>query len=564
MPTTYPFDPTGTQTSNRIIGEQHIITPVNYKDYSFVVPRLAPLFATNLIITFKDQDNNTVTLVEGVDWYLSHWFISASRACSKPIYGSISFLNRTLNGVVTLNYNTIGGDWTIDEHLIAQIMADRVHNPRETSWDSVAELPYSFPVIDHEWDLVDMVGMSEVVDELNNIRNAILATTEGGIEQHILDYNNPHRLNAAHVNLGLVRNLGTATSLQAIDPINDGVYMTPWSTNVAVNKKFADSDFEAHIQNQNNPHATTAEQLNAYTKDVVDALLLEKLNTTGKALDTLKFDGMTKQQWIDSLSIGSVENANKFNNMTYPEVVDDILSQTIADSNMLEGKTYDELKDEWENITAKDSDKISGRTIAQFKDEVGIEFMPAIAGAKLANQYQFPPNNLIVGETNTHIWAKIATIYINETFDVEYRYAAGEFLLSGGLGSSDKDTSLLHVRVSTIGSEDFILKLSATILTDGLLPNKVELGYTFEPFDTSGDAVGNFVIWCKTTVTRRDITVTELTKNNINFNYVIDEPLKVEPVGIAYLTEYNSYVNKNTFDDLVDSLTQAFISLNTP
>src|SRR5690606_976424 len=119
MPTTYPFDPTGTQSSNRITGEQHIITPVNYKDYSFIVPRLAPFFQTSLQITFRDQDDNTVALVEGVDWYLSHWFISASRACSKPIYGSISFLNRNLNGVITLSYNTLGGDWNIDEALIA-------------------------------------------------------------------------------------------------------------------------------------------------------------------------------------------------------------------------------------------------------------------------------------------------------------------------------------------------------------------------------------------------------------------------------------------------------------
>lgn len=547
MPATYPFDPTGAQSTNRITGEQHIITPVNYRDYSFLVPRLAPFFATSLQISFRDQDNNVVPLTEGVDWYLSHWFISASRACSKPIYGSISFLNRDLNGVVTLNYQTIGGDWNLDENHIAQIMADRVYNPRTTSWDSVSEMPYSFPVVDHEWDLVDMIGMGEVVDSLEDIKNAILATSEGGIEQHILDQNNPHRVTAAQLGLGLVRNLSTALDADALDGFNDSKYMTPWSTHLAISNRISSGELTEHIANTSNPHHVSAEQTGAYTKEAVNALLESKLEISGTASNTLKFDGKTAQQWIDSLSVGSVENANKFNNMTYQEVVEDILSQTSANSEKLEGKTYDELKDEWESFTALDSHKLEGRTVTEIKEELKVDFVSIDAISALARQFEFFPDAPEVGDTNTHIWTKLATIYIDETFDIEYRYAVGEFFLSGGLSNVDKDTSLVHVKASTIGSENLSLNVDATILTDGLDVSKLNLGYTFEPLDESGSVIGSFVIWVKTIVGRRNITITELSKNSLNFNYVDEEPAKVEPVGITYINTFNSYVNKATF-----------------
>lgn len=281
MPTTYPFDPTGTLVSNKITGEQHIITPVNYKDYHFIVPRLAPFFANSLQITFRDTDNNDITLVEGVDWYLSHWFISASRACSKPIYGSISILNRDLSGVLTLRYQTLGGTWNIDEDLIAQILADRIHNPRTTSWDSVSEMPYSFPVIDHEWDLVDMVGMSDVVDSLDKIRDALLATSEGNVEQHILNYNNPHQ--------------------------------------------------------------TTAGQVGAYSINETNTLLLGKLGTGDRAFDSFRFNGLIYQQVLDDILSRTIHDSSHLEGQTLDDIKSDFISSTVANSEKFGGMTPGEF-----------------------------------------------------------------------------------------------------------------------------------------------------------------------------------------------------------------------------
>lgn len=288
---TYPFDPTGTLSSNKISGEEHIITPVNYKDYNFIVPNLAPFFATSLVISFKNSLGVDVPLTENVDYYLTHWFLSASRACSKPIYGSITLLNNTLTGVLKITYQTLGGDWNIDEDLLAEILADRIHNPRITTWDSVSEMPYAFPVIDHPWDLIDMVGLTEVVDSLDRIRDAILATNQGNVEQHIIDYDNPHQ--------------------------------------------------------------TTAAQVGAYSKQQTDTLLLLKLDKTAQAADSLKLSGKTYNQLADDILSRTIHDSNRLEGKTLQEITDsitnDITSGTVENANKFGGQTPQEFKQEIAN-----------------------------------------------------------------------------------------------------------------------------------------------------------------------------------------------------------------------
>ena len=213
----YPFDPSGRLASNRIQNEQQILTGNNSSDIYFIVPKLAPFFASSLSLSFRSTSGEVRQLVEGVDYYCTHQFIAASRACATPIFGSITFLDLQLIGVVTLTYQTIGGDWVIDDSAIAAILADRLHNPRITAWDVVTEYPATFPVIDHEWDLVDLVGASDVVTALNNINNTLLqrvtqiaqqASTYSAAEidaklapilAHVASTSNPHQTTAAQV-----------------------------------------------------------------------------------------------------------------------------------------------------------------------------------------------------------------------------------------------------------------------------------------------------------------------------------------------------------------------------
>ena len=174
LPPSYPFDPTGVSAANLISNERQILIKSNGVDFHFLVPVNGPFFETSLVVSITDPVTNiNKILTVGIDYYPTHWFISASRACASGIYGSITFLDLTLNGIVNLTYQTIGGNWTIDSSTIATILANVTSNPRTTSWEEVTNYPIVFPPTPHQWNLVDMVGASDIVNSINNIQAAL-------------------------------------------------------------------------------------------------------------------------------------------------------------------------------------------------------------------------------------------------------------------------------------------------------------------------------------------------------------------------------------------------------
>jgi hypothetical protein len=257
---TYPFDPTGSNPLNRITNEQHVITSTNFRDYHFFIPKLAPFFAETFSMTFLNTDGSVRNMVEGRDYYLSHHFISASRACARPVYGSITFLDTDTAGVARITYQTVGGDWTLDEQTIAEILANNLNNPRTSSWEQIVEMPVMFPVIDHQWNLVDMVGASDLVESMDNVRDALLQTSDGGLPQHIADKNNPHEVSKAQVGLSLVENYPVASFEQATAGTNNVSYMTPLRTQQLITS-IGSGAVAAHANRTDNPHSVTKAQV---------------------------------------------------------------------------------------------------------------------------------------------------------------------------------------------------------------------------------------------------------------------------------------------------------------
>ncbi len=253
----YPFDPTGTKAANSIQGERQTISPPGWSDFYFVIPKAAPYFRESLKVYHHPSGR---LLVEGVDYLPTHRFHDASLAVGKPVFGSITFFDKTLEGVVELHYQTIGGKWTIDEQTILAVLSDKLTNPRITTWEEVIELPDRFPVIDHEWDLVDMVGMSAVVDKLGEIREAIILSGEGGLGDHLADFNNPHQTTKGQVGLGNVDNFPTATVPQAVSGVDNSSFMTPVRVAQAITAQ-ALNPLNQHTSDFSNPHEVTKDQI---------------------------------------------------------------------------------------------------------------------------------------------------------------------------------------------------------------------------------------------------------------------------------------------------------------
>lgn len=258
--TAYPFDPNGTSSLNRVINEKHVLVSQNYRDYHYIIPDFAPFVLTNFTITITSPGGVTRNLTEGVDYYFSNKFRDASLACAKEVYGSISFLDTDTFGIVTISYNTIGGIWTLSLQEITRILAEEMRNPRSTSWEQITNLPARFPVVDHEWDLVDMTGSKELIASTDRIRDAIFQKGGGDITDHINNFENPHQTTKAQVGLGNVQNYAVATQLQAADATSNSLYMTPVRVLDTINAT-AKIWISNHTSDKNNPHATTSVQV---------------------------------------------------------------------------------------------------------------------------------------------------------------------------------------------------------------------------------------------------------------------------------------------------------------
>lgn len=233
------FDPTGEAAANLITGEQHTITAANGRDQHFIVPLFAPFFNYTgaLVLVHTPPTGPNRTLVEGVDYYPSFNFIGASRGTAKPIYGGISFLNNQLTGIITIAYRTLGGSWCVNRSEINAILNDLVVNPRVTAWEEVVDRPVLFPPIEHEWHLQDMVGMSEVVESIESVAEAIANRPAPILNPPGVD---PTK---ATVGLGNVDNYYTATDAEAIAGTADDLFVTPSGVKAAIDYYMPDDMF---------------------------------------------------------------------------------------------------------------------------------------------------------------------------------------------------------------------------------------------------------------------------------------------------------------------------------
>lgn len=259
----YPFDPTGSKSTNLIINERQTLTPPPWKDYHFIIPKFAPFFRDSLEIR---RLNDNKLLIEGEDWVATHHFIWASRNTAKPVYGSISFFDKTLTGIVEYKYQTLGGEWLISEARLSELLIHKASNPRITNWEQVVDLPYAFPVIDHTWNIDDLVGARDLRDAIDRISQTLVThyTEEGGgtdfSASHHLRFDNPHGVDKFQIDLGHVQNFPMATYAEALEGTHGERYMSPLRTKEAI-VKYADELLVEHHYDIENPHQVTKAQV---------------------------------------------------------------------------------------------------------------------------------------------------------------------------------------------------------------------------------------------------------------------------------------------------------------
>ncbi len=261
----YPFDPTGVAPSNKVTETQSIRSRGMFDQY-YIIPRSGPFYAESVKLRLYPQGANVnnpslgVPLEEGVHYNFGYHFTHASHTIGLPVYGAISFYDRQLEGQLRMEYQTIGDDWVLNDQMYSELLLNVLYNPRIATWEQVVELPRMFPVVDHDFNIDDFVGMSDVVDELDNIEKALRQQSEGGVIDHVNDKANPHQVGKFQVGLGLVDNFPTASVGEGQAGIANNRFMTPLRTKQLIDATSTVA-LNAHKVDYENPHQTTKAQV---------------------------------------------------------------------------------------------------------------------------------------------------------------------------------------------------------------------------------------------------------------------------------------------------------------
>lgn len=201
----YPYDPNGTNPACKILAERHTITPINGTNFGFIIPKAAPFFRRSVKLKHVASGR---TLVDGVDYAPSHHFEAASS--QKPyleIFGSITILDSSITGTLELvSYQTLGGEFTLDQTALLELLANAQLDPRSTTWDKVVYRPLVFDPISHLQSAEDTYGYADMVAVLRTLQETFSAEFSKlalVMANHAADQSNPHATNL--VQLGIER-----------------------------------------------------------------------------------------------------------------------------------------------------------------------------------------------------------------------------------------------------------------------------------------------------------------------------------------------------------------------
>lgn len=216
----YDLDTSGVSAHNRIQKERHTLPTYIPEKYRFIVPRNAPFFTMNYEVYLIDPSTNSKKKLERFTHYAeSHPYAALTNQLQKQLCGSIMITDSSLTGTVSIEYNTIGGPFTIDDAKILEILANRATNPVTVDWSQVANVPDKFPAEIHYHPAENLGEYGELVNAVKNNTEAMINETNINSEvlnRHLKD-SNPHGITLEGLGAAHIRNTSIATDKEVED-----------------------------------------------------------------------------------------------------------------------------------------------------------------------------------------------------------------------------------------------------------------------------------------------------------------------------------------------------------
>lgn len=275
----YPLDPTGINPNNKIIGEEHDLgAGINRA----IVPNYSAFYSASMVVYAEDR---VEPLIPNQHFIAAQLHADATAALDREVCMAVVIIDQSIMGKVRLEYQTVGGEFSVSVDALRQAIEDEDLDDRTVSWGDIIARPSAYPPAPHLHDIGDLYGFEYVVEALEALRAAILigdeatheeirqwvryedsllrdriAETNVNLNTHIQDKTNPHAVTKAQVGLGNVLNYGVAQTADMVAATSNALYTTPIRVRDAINEH-AIKPLNAHIARTDNPHAVTKAQV---------------------------------------------------------------------------------------------------------------------------------------------------------------------------------------------------------------------------------------------------------------------------------------------------------------
>jgi len=274
FPLKYPEDLYGTSSTNLVVGEHHTLLEGTLN--RLIKPIYAPFFSASMRIV----DDATGAAIPDEAWVALDLNSELATRTGRELCWLIAIVDESVSSNVTIQYQTVGGKYVVPTDFILAYIAALDLDNRAVDWNNLTGIPAFFPPTEHLHDLGDMYGFEYFTEPLYAIRDAILvgdaaahaeiytyidaqialiSAGSGDVDTvltaHVNNTNNPHATTKAHVGLGLVQNYPVATDEEALAGTANDRYMTPHTSTLLINA-LAGTAIQNHLSAAN-PHGIT-------------------------------------------------------------------------------------------------------------------------------------------------------------------------------------------------------------------------------------------------------------------------------------------------------------------
>ena len=170
--TRFNVDLTGTNVSNKVIDEPHVLANRVYRS---IAPTYGAYYTDSLVV--KDASTNA-TLVRDTHYKCLDVVGIPTAQSGKEICTIIIVVDETVDSDVLITYQALGGQYERTHEAIKLLVDNLLTDNRPVSWPNILNRPSEFNPSHHLHRVGDVIGFEYLTVELERLKNAILLGDE--------------------------------------------------------------------------------------------------------------------------------------------------------------------------------------------------------------------------------------------------------------------------------------------------------------------------------------------------------------------------------------------------